>query len=186
MNADRTAQELIVNVPHQLSHWRRWTEAGLAGLAAAAWLMVLRPVLLLAAWAFGFGMAHRQLMGSQSAGRLAQLGMLCAVAVGLSLTVFAWNRLRALQRRGRVGPRGAPDQEAMAACFELTPAQLDRLQQTRSLVVERTAPRQVHLACDDGTSFPGHHDPLGLPPMRPRLTLSARQAEEPSELRKLA
>jgi poly-beta-1,6-N-acetyl-D-glucosamine biosynthesis protein PgaD len=177
VSAKRSDDGLIIDVPEQLSRVRRAAQAGMKGVAVVLWLVALRPILLLGIWYLGWQVAYTHMVKLQGWDNREYFALLGSTAAALSLALLAWNRYNARRFRAaeRRRARRVASVEELATRFELPPAAIEQLRESRHVRVERPSRTEVVLSCEEGAVFVGRHDPLGPRPRRTRLPRGTTQ-----------
>jgi poly-beta-1,6-N-acetyl-D-glucosamine biosynthesis protein PgaD len=168
MSSGSNTDGLIIDVPQELSRLRRAEETGLTVLAAVAWLTGLRPLLLLVLWYLGGQAAYTHMVKLEGWNNRGYFVMLGTIFAGLSALVLAWNRYNALRFRRAERRRLQPTRSEadLPASFSLSLEEIERIRQSRHLLVERPERTQVVVTCADGERMLARHDPLGPRPDR--------------------
>ena len=171
MSSTSITDGLIIDVPQELSRLRRAEDAGLTALAAVAWLMGLRPLLLLGLWYLGGQAVYTHMVTLEGWNNRGYFAMLGTIFAGLSVLVLTWNRYNAMRFRRTERRRLQPtrSQADLPASFSLSLEEIERVRESRHLLVERPERTQVVVTCADGARMVARHDPLGPRPDRASL-----------------
>lgn len=110
--------EIIIDKSFNLGFFRRNSERGIAAAGWLVWILMVRPLLLLTIWSFGFHIFYAQFVKLEGYKNLRIFGYYLLVMAAIYTVLQIWNRYNVYRFRGKERRRaGSPVSDKQLGAF---------------------------------------------------------------------
>ncbi|HCE46881.1 MAG TPA: poly-beta-1,6-N-acetyl-D-glucosamine biosynthesis protein PgaD [Lentisphaeria bacterium] len=128
---------LILDSPRLVSKTQYYTEWGINILGWIAWMIFIRPLIILVLWYVAYRFFNYQMFQLEGIENPEYFGIGACVLIGIYLTMLGWSRYNAWRFRGkdRRTSRGEATPGCIAEYYKVRPEDISTLQKSKNIDV---------------------------------------------------
>jgi biofilm PGA synthesis protein PgaD len=128
---------LIIDSPKLMSKTRHLTEWSIQILGWIAWMIFIRPLIILVLWYVAYRFFNYQMFKLEGIENPEYFGIGAGILISIYLVMFGWSRYNAWRFRGkdRRHSRGEATPESMAEYYKVKAEDISTLQESKNIDV---------------------------------------------------